>query len=148
MFLLSSQKYHRYLFRGLPKLSFELLLGVEPVIDSSVETCTVASGYTIVKHENNFYCLKQGQTLEERMQEKARMILKPSELSQLRGQEAGQAGLQQAEQVVGGGNEPSASPHSRIPIHDAADGQAASQTDEQTGARKNSNSSMHSQPRN
>ena len=52
------------------------------------------------------------------------MILKPSELSQLRGQEAGQAGLQQsaAEQVVGGGNEPSASPHSRNPDSEAVDG--------------------------
>ena len=39
------------------------------------------------------------------MAEKARMVLKPGELSQLRGQEAGQAGQQQSsEQVNGGGN--------------------------------------------
>jgi len=34
--------------------------GVEPVIDDGVETCTVASGYRIVKHDNNFYCLREG----------------------------------------------------------------------------------------
>lgn len=32
----------------------------ELVIDASVETCTVASSYSIVKHENRFYCLKTG----------------------------------------------------------------------------------------
>ena len=44
---------------------------MEPIIDASVETCTVANGYSIVKHEDSFYCLKQGQTLEERIQEKS-----------------------------------------------------------------------------
>ena len=35
-------------------------IDTELVIDASVETCTVASSYSIVKHENRFYCLKTG----------------------------------------------------------------------------------------
>ena len=70
-------------------------IGVEPQITSDVETCIVASGYHIVKNNDQFFCLKEGQSLEERMDEKKRLILKPSELSQLQrdGGETGQAGL-------------------------------------------------------
>jgi len=39
--------------------------------------------------------LKQNQSLEERMAEKSRLTLRPSELSQLHGQESSQAGQQQ-----------------------------------------------------
>ena len=68
---------------------------MEVEIDESVETCTVAEGYRIVKHNNQFFCLKEGQTLEQRVVEKNMLILKPNELSQLQkdGQESSQSGL-------------------------------------------------------
>ena len=53
---------HKYL-----NLTMNFSIGAELVINESVETCRVALGYRIVKHENNFYCLKSGQTLEDRM---------------------------------------------------------------------------------
>ena len=57
--------------------------GQEPEITEDVETCTVAEGYTIVKHNNKFFCLKEGQSLEERIREKRSVSLKPTDLEKL-----------------------------------------------------------------
>ena len=42
------------------EISLFLFVDEEAVISEDVETCTLAAGYSIVKHNNQFYCLKEG----------------------------------------------------------------------------------------
>ena len=41
-------------------LTFVLNKGVAPEINENVETCHLARGYRITKHQNTFICLKDG----------------------------------------------------------------------------------------
>ena len=49
-------------------LSFRLEKEFE--INAEDETCRVAHGYSIVKHEDQYYCLLEPESLEERMGQK------------------------------------------------------------------------------
>ena len=50
-----------------PRKRILIRIGTQPVITPDVETCTTAPNYSIVKHEGQFYCLKEGQTVQERI---------------------------------------------------------------------------------
>lgn len=54
-----------------------------PLATDSVDNCAIAPGFQIVHSNNKYYCLRNGQDLQDRILEKQSVVFKPREFDKL-----------------------------------------------------------------